>query len=509
MADRQAVNVEGGPYLRRRTRPTAQAEPARGKTQGWVHGYLVRVAWTDALIVAASVTIAQIVRFGADNAMASAGALDAPVTIVSVVLGLTWVGALRAFQTLDRRIIGAGTAEYSRVATACFAVFGMLAILDLLFRLNIARGFLAVALPLGTLGLLTARWGWRRRLSWQRAHAQNQDQLLIVGDPEAAHPLAKRLVKRPTLGYEVVGVCLPPGRHSKSGSLAVGEHSLPVYSHFENISDAVRACSADAVAITTPSPGHEFIRELSWELEGLGVDVLVAPGVTDVAGPRMMMRQVEGLPLLHIDKPRYGASQTVLKTSLDYVVALVAILLAAPVMFATAIAIKAHDGGPVFYRQLRVGKDGQSFRVWKFRSMRPEADKFQAGVSAAAPGVAQRSVFFKAEDDPRITPIGRFIRRTSIDELPQLFNVLTRDMSVVGPRPLVPGEGSEIPNFVERRLLVKPGITGLWQVSGRSDLAEEDRIRLDLVYVENWSIMQDLTILWRTVKAVLKKDGAY
>lgn len=506
MANRQPVEGERSVSGVRRPRVPGRSV---NRARTWVQGYLVRVAWSDAVIVAAAVTTAQFVRFGAENAWASAGALNAPATAVSLGLIVTWLLALRAFQTLDRRIVGSGPTEYSRVATACFSVFGVLAILDLLFRLNIARGFLAVALPLGTVGLLVSRWAWRQRLAWQRAHAKNRDQLLIVGDVESATPLAKRMIKNPALGYEVVGVCLPPGRRGARGSLAVGEHIIRVQSGFESVSEAVVHCSANAVAITTPSSSHEYIRELSWELEGLDVDVLVAPGVTDIAGPRMMMRQVEGLPLLHIDKPRYGASQTLLKTGLDFAVALTALLLASPIMIATAVAIKAYDGGPVFFRHQRVGKDGKSFKVWKFRSMRPDADAMKHKVKQAAPDAAERSVFFKAEADPRITPIGRFIRKTSIDELPQFFNVLTRDMSVVGPRPLVPGEGSEIPNFVERRLLVKPGITGLWQVSGRSDLAEEDRIRLDLVYVENWSIMQDLSILWRTARAVLAKDGAY
>jgi exopolysaccharide biosynthesis polyprenyl glycosylphosphotransferase len=250
------------------------------------------------------------------------------------------------------------------------------------------------------------------------------------------------------------------------------------------------------------------MQNLSWDLDGLNVDMLVAPGIVDVAGPRMALRPVEGLPLLHIEKPQYGASQSILKSTLDLAVASFVLLMVAPVMFVTACAIKLHDGGPVFFRHARVGKDGREFRVWKFRSMVQNADARKAALQVAAQD-GSRAVFFKSEDDPRITPIGRFIRKTSIDELPQLFNVLSRDMSVVGPRPLVPGEGSEVPNFVERRLLVKPGITGLWQVSGRSDLPEEDRIRLDLLYVENWSLMQDVMILWRTVRVVLTSQGAY
>ncbi|MCZ4581837.1 sugar transferase [Gordonia amicalis] len=509
MAHHPAYDALGRSSEQTASKLRSTTSEGRPRPRPWVRGYVLRLAWSDVLIVAVAVGVAQVIRFGADSAMTSAGALEAPAIVVSLALIVTWIAALRAFQTLDRRVVGSGPTEYSRVATACFAVFGVLAILDLLFRLNIARGFLAVALPLGTLGLLCSRWAWRQRLRRQRANSKNTDQLLVVGDVQSALPLVKRLNKKPTIGLEVVGLCLPPGERTAIREIEVGDQAVPVYGGCDSISDAVIRSSASVVAITSRTPAHEFIRELSWELDRLDVEVLVAPGVADIAGPRMMMRQVDGLPMLHIDKPRYGASQTVLKTGLDYVVALTVLALSAPVIIATAVAIKAYDGGPVFFRHQRVGKDGQRFKVWKFRSMRPDADTMKDKVRADDTDGVTRAVFFKAEDDPRITPIGRFIRRTSIDELPQLFNVLSRDMSIVGPRPLVPGEGSEIPNFVERRLLVKPGITGLWQVSGRSDLPEEDRIRLDLVYVENWSLMQDISILWKTTRAVIQRDGAY
>ncbi|MGV9712271.1 sugar transferase [Gordonia sp. NPDC003424] len=466
------------------------------------------MAWTDAVIVIAAVVIAQVVRFGGDDALASSGSAHVPAALVSIALAGTWMLALRAFQARDRRIIGSGSQEYSRVVTASLSVYGALAVVDMLFRLNIARGYLALAFPIGTIGLLLSRWMWRQYLAGQRADSKNLENVLVVGGINSAVPLIKRLMKQPRLGYRVVGICLPEPRTSGS-SVTAGNFVVPVVGTFDDVSDAVQKSNATAVAVTSAETlGHTAMQNLSWDLEGMDVDMLVAPGITDVAGPRMTLRPVEGLPLLHIDKPQYGASQSVLKTTLDYVVACTALLLSSPVMLLTAIAIKRHDGGPVFFRHARVGKDGREFSVWKFRSMTQNADGQKAQVQSAFAN-PDRSVFFKAQDDPRITPIGRFIRKTSIDELPQLFNVITREMSIVGPRPLVPGEGSEIPNFVERRLLVKPGITGLWQVSGRSDLSEEDRIRLDLIYVENWSLMQDLVILWRTLKTVALKQGAY
>ncbi|WP_244882738.1 sugar transferase [Gordonia desulfuricans] len=478
------------------------------KRRPWVDAYLRKVACSDVVIIALSLVIAQFVRFGSPGLMAPHGPFGIPALLVCLTLGVVWAVALRLVRTYDSRIVGAGAQEYSRIVTASVWVFGGLAILDLLFHLNIARGFLAVALPVGTLGLLTCHRFWRHQLHRRRVRGSHLDDLLIVGSSESALPLAKRVLKDPSLGYRVVGLCTPPGRPSAPASIAVAGHIVPVINDVDAVSVAVRQSCATAVAVSsTDEFGYEALRELSWELETDNIDLMVSPGVVDVTGPRMLVRQVDGLPLLHIDKPRYGAAQSLLKSTLDYALATTVLIILTPVMIVTALAIKSHDGGPVFFRHLRVGKDGQTFRVWKFRSMATDADKRIGEAREKAP--SSSSVFYKSEHDPRITPIGRFIRKTSIDELPQLFNVLARQMSIVGPRPLVPGEGSEIPNFVERRLLVKPGITGLWQVSGRSNLAEEDRIRLDLVYVENWTMVQDLVILWRTVKAVIAKDGAY
>ena len=424
------------------------------------------------------------------------------------MLAVAWLISLKIFQTLDPRILGAGAREYSRVLTSCFAVFGLLAILDLLFRLNIARGFLAIALPVGTIALVAARVAARNLLYRSRNKGNNLERLLIVGSIASATPLLKRIITHPHFGYRPVGICTPLRSPAGLKNVEVMGREVPVFDGVRCIGDTIKDSGASAVAVSSSDEFlHEVLRELSWELEASGVDLLVAPGVADVAGPRMTVRQVEGLPLLHIDKPRYDAAQSILKLGLDYLVALTAILLLSPVMVITAIAIKLDDKGPVFFRHTRVGKDGQIFEVWKFRSMTCDVEKQEAVLRAVSNEGA--GVFYKSASDPRITRVGRIIRKTSVDEIPQLFNVLKRDMSLVGPRPLVPGEGSEVPNFVERRLLVKPGITGLWQVSGRSDLPEEDRIRLDLIYVENWSLMQDLAILWRTVKAVLARDGAY
>jgi exopolysaccharide biosynthesis polyprenyl glycosylphosphotransferase len=250
-------------------------------------------------------------------------------------------------------------------------------------------------------------------------------------------------------------------------------------------------------------PGE--LRRLAWQLEGSGVDLVVAPQLTDIAGPRVHIRPIEGLPLLHVEEPTLSGVAWLGKNMMDRVVAALGLLLFSPLFVAIAIAIKISDAGPVFFRQARVGREGTTFRVWKFRTMYADAEERRAALLDQNESDGQ---LFKIKDDPRIFPLGRLLRASSLDELPQLINVLSGEMSLVGPRPL-PAEDGDYLGDVRRRLLVRPGITGLWQVSGRSDLSWDEAVRLDLYYVDNWSLAYDLNILWRTVGVVLRRKGAY
>ena len=475
--------------------------------RAWVQAYLTRVGWSDTVVVTVAVLVAQVFRFGSDEPLHPNGGWGLPAAFVSISLILCWLVSLRAFQSLDRRIVGAGAQEYSRVISACLSVFGLLAMLDLMFRLNIARGFLLVALPAGTLGLLLNRWMWRKELIRQRTNAQNLERVLVVGAVTPSKPLVERLLKSPSLGYEVVGVCLPPSRRGTPEELWVAQRMIPVFGDFDDVRDAVQHTGATTVAVTSAEAlGHQAMQDLSWELEGISVEMLVAPGVTDVAGPRMMVRPVAGLPLLHIDKPRYEGANKFRKGFFDRIGACAAMLCLSPVMVAVAVAIKLDSRGPVFYKSTRIGLNNAPFQMWKFRSMVQDADQRKSTLAHLDEGAG---VLFKMRDDPRVTKVGKLIRRYSLDELPQLFNVLGGSMSLVGPRPPLPDEVEKYDGRVSRRMLVKPGVTGLWQVSGRSNLTWEESVRLDLSYVENWSMMQDTVILWRTAKAVMAKEGAY
>ncbi|MGH3580586.1 MAG: sugar transferase, partial [Mycobacterium sp.] len=308
-------------------------------------------------------------------------------------------------------------------------------------------------------------------------------------------------------GYSVVGVCLT-GPHPGKTIDIPGVGTLPVLGDEHSVEAALAVTGADTVALTTTDHlGPAGVRELSWDMDRLGVDLVVSPGMVDIAGPRLTMRPVAGLPLIHLERPQYSGTKKLQKRVFDVFVSLSVLLAASPLMILSAIAIKLTSRGPIFYCSERIGIDGVPFRMIKFRTMVVDADKQVSRLSAL--NDFSGGVLFKIREDPRVTPVGRILRRYSIDELPQFFNVLKREMSVVGPRPPLRCEVDAYTDQVRRRLLVLPGITGLWQVSGRADLSWDDSVRLDLSYVENWSISSDVLIAFKTVRTVLGGAGAY
>jgi exopolysaccharide biosynthesis polyprenyl glycosylphosphotransferase len=304
------------------------------------------------------------------------------------------------------------------------------------------------------------------------------------------------------LGYDVLGAITPA-----SDSTVATEGGVPVLGDVHEAAALVRAYDAHVVLVA--GGGFEnphAMRELAWDLESDDVQVIMAPGVTDVSSERIRVRPVAGLPLLHVDRPRSQDALRWAKRTFDIVGSALLLTLAAPLMLWTAFQIKRHDGGPVLFRQTRVGSDGSYFTCLKFRSMVVDAERVLLELHEQT---GHEEGLFKMQQDPRITHPGRWIRRYSLDELPQLINVLRGDMSLVGPRPPLPSEVDRYTLTQSRRLRVRPGLTGLWQVSGRSDLSWDESVRLDLYYVDNWSMIQDIVILARTVGAVLSSRGAY
>ena len=475
----------------------ALGRPSTRSSSG-VERYTLRIAVTDAVVIIWAVVGAQVVRFGTtttpgDGPQTTGLGLDYPV--ISAILVLLWLVSLRVHNAYDPRLFGHGPEEYRAVGSATVRLFAAMAIGSYLLKLELARGFLLVALPAGILGLFFSRWLWRRWLGTQRAQGRLCDAMLVVGDRDHLVSLIGALRDVPEAGYRIVGACC-------DGTVPIA--GVPVVGREDEAGDVAARLGVDVVACSGSwRLGSDGLRRLGWQLEGTRIGLVLAPGMTQVAGPRILTRPVAGLPLLHVEAPTFTGPKRAVKTTFDLVGAFFITVVLSPLLLVIALLIM-RDGGPPLYRQTRVGQGGKTFTMWKFRSMVLGADRMRPAEVHDGAGP-----LYKLRVDPRITPFGRFIRSTSLDELPQLWNVLRRDMSLVGPRPPLASEVAHYEQDVYRRLLVRPGMTGLWQVSGRSDLAWEDAVRLDLYYVENWNLVEDLKILWRTGTAVAKRQGAY
>ncbi len=414
---------------------------------------------------------------------------------------------LGAWNTRQSRILGAGPDEYKRVAAASLWLFGLIAIFSYVFRIETARGYVGIALPVGLAGLLLARWLLRQHLSVARQKGRSMSRLLLLGGPSAVAHLASSLHGAKHAGYLPIAAYTPGAPEQELNGQGP---SLPVLGNRTDTASvlaAIEQCRADAVAVSAGVQLHPHtIRQLGWELASRNVGLIMAPALTDIAGPRIHTQQVAGLPLIHVTTPTLEGGQRVAKRLFDIIVSGMLILALSPIMALVALLVRLDSKGPVLFRQSRIGMEGRPFQMLKFRSMVVDAEARLAELESRNEG---QGLLFKLKDDPRITRIGGVLRKYSLDELPQLFNILTGSMSLVGPRPPLPREVEAYEQDVRRRLLVKPGLTGLWQVSGRSNLSWQDSVRLDLYYVENWSLAGDLVIILRTARAVFHSTGAY
>lgn len=463
---------------------------------------------TDLAILAGTTGIAQLWHFGISSNARTNGSFAPSYSALSAAITITWWAMLQLFQTRDLRIIGDGAEEYRRIARATFVMFGWVAIASLIFKWDMSREFLAIAFPLGLVSLLIGRKSWRTKLRNDRRSGRHLSNVMVVGSARSGQQMALWFDQHRDSGLRVTGVWVPDTQTNRDEWLDVPNQFVPVLGNDRDLFDALTIAGADTVIVSdTEHLGHHALRDLTWRLKSLDVDLMVSPNVMDFSGSRIHVRVVAGMPLMHLGEPGYAKAGAWPKAVFDRTFALLALAAFAPLLLAAAAAVKLTSRGPVFYRSRRIGLDGAEFDMLKFRSMRIGADSELAGLIAAQ-GTSDTPLF-KVKNDPRLTKTGAFLRRFSIDELPQLFNVLRGDMSVVGPRPQVAAEVELYADRDFRRLTVRPGMTGLWQVSGRSNLSWEDAIRLDTYYVENWSHTADLVILWRTVRAVLGSSGAY
>ena len=469
-----------------RDRPHLRRDPLRV--------YATRAVLLDLL----AITTAGIVGFILRWAIPYSVELNDPTYVSFVVIIVAaWMLVLVLRGAYDTRVLGVGSEEFKRVVSATATVFGAVAIVAFALKLDLSRGFVLITFAVGITLLLVVRWSLRAWLRHERRYGHFLHRTIVVGAEPMQGEIVDMLDRDPVAGFTVVDVIAEP-------AAAVDEESLDHW--LDEVMARISLQDADTVAVAgSPALGHTVIQRLAWRLEGPRVDLLVAPAVGDVAGPRVTMRMAADLPLLHLDEPHLTGPKRAIKRSLDLVFGITLFLLFLPFMIVAAIGVKLSSRGPVFYVQQRVGRGGQIIRFPKFRTMYVGADKLRDEVI----GVPDEAILDRYRRDPRITPFGRFLRRWSIDEMPQVVNVITGSMSLVGPRPVLLEEMPLLGDADHRRHLTKPGLTGLWQVSGRKTVDWEERMRLDLDYVEHWSPALDLVIVAKTVKAIIVGDGAY
>jgi exopolysaccharide biosynthesis polyprenyl glycosylphosphotransferase len=368
----------------------------------------------------------------------------------------------------------------------------------------------SVAAPLLT---VAARAITHHHLIAARRSAQAVRRVLVIGEPSAADHVVGHLAARTEHAYVVVGVVPVGGAKLECGAPVTSRLGpLAPAGPAEDAGIVLAAVREHRAELVLVSPGPrltaERLRRLSWALNDAGVPLAVVPGLVDVGVRRIQLDAPAGLALLHIAPPTRVGAPIALKSAVDRVGAALGLLLLAPLFAVLAAAIRLTSPGPAFHRQIRHGQAGVPFTMWKFRTMVADAESRKAELERAGAN-EHDGPMFKMPRDPRVTRIGRVLRRSSLDELPQLLNVLRGDMSLVGPRPPLPDEVARYDEVARRRLAVRPGITGLWQVSGRSELSWDETLAIDLRYVDNWSLAGDVGVMARTLRAVVNGRGAY
>ena len=461
--------------------------------------WMVAVVAVDALAAGTTAACVLLVRIG----MVATARYPQPLVSLVAAMVAVWLGAIALAGGYDTRHIPAGFEQYRRVITAAVWVLALAAFISFAVHADVSRALVLGSVPAATFLTIAGRYAVRKLLHRLLSANHATHRVLAVGLSDEVWQLVTHMNRAPFAGFRVVGAItpddeglapLPPGVPWAGGDV-------------RQALERARLLQADTIAVVATHllPAGQ-LRRLSWDLEGTDIDLVLAPAITDVAGPRISMHPVAGLPLLCVEKPQFTGPRRLVKDALDRTFSVLALVVLLPVFAAIAVSVKVTSRGPVLYAQERIGIGGTRFRVLKFRSMRDGAHDERELLWHAN---EHDGPLFKMRKDPRLTPVGAFLRRWSLDELPQLWNVLWGDMSLVGPRPPLPSEVERYGADAQRRLLVKPGMTGLWQVSGRAELSWDESVRLDLHYVDNWSVGLDLVLLWKTLACVLRGQGAY
>lgn len=476
------------PFVVDEGRPRVAADGASWRFAS--EGYVFRAGAVDLAAVALSLAIVVLI-----------GDVVTVYTAIPVLLaGVAFLATVAISHGYDPKVIGDGAREFQAVLRGGVAALAAPALATAMVQQPLPRVLVLVVALLMTITGVVARRLLRRGLHHARSMGVAMERTLVVGDAESVARTIAQLRESTHHGYQVVGVCLP-----SATTPLPSEAGVPMLGALADIAQVAYDYRIETVIVAGSELTGDALRRLSWALGRAGADLVVAPGLVEVLGPRVSVRPTVGLSLLEVETvpPR---RRLLAKSLLDRTLGTALLLAVGPIVLGAALAVRLTSKGPAFFRQRRVGVDGRPFTMVKLRSMYLDAEERRAALLAASDG---NGVLFKMHDDPRITPVGRVLRRFSIDELPQLWNVARGDMSLVGPRPPLPEEVDAYQDQVFRRLHVRPGLTGLWQVSGRSDLSWDESVRLDLRYVDNWSVAMDLLILWKTGRAVLGGSGAY
>jgi len=475
---------------------------ARGRSPNHIERYVGLLLGGDVAAMVVAGALAPAVAFGPIWTESDAGRTRFSYVAVIAAMVLMWLAVIALKGGYALTDVGAGPEEFHRVADAAVTLLAAVASAAFVLRHEWARGIVAVVIPLAAVLTLALRYAARRWLHAQRARGKFVDRAVVVGSEEAARAVVQCLTRAHHARFLAAAVCVPGG----CGPVELDGHLVPTTGMPDDVVSFARSVNAHAVVVATGSPFvNGALQHLAWRLEGSGIALLAAPEIAGMPEPRVAIHPVADLPLLRFREPELSGPSQWAKAAIDRAGAALALAILLPLFAAVALAIRLTSGAPVLFRQVRVGRDGREFVMWKLRTMVVDAED-------RLPELADRNehdgILFKIRDDPRVTAIGRALRRWSLDELPQLWNVLRGDMSLVGPRPPLPSEVARYDTQTRRRLRVKPGMTGLWQVSGRAHLSWEESVRLDLRYIQNWSPTLDTMILARTVVAVIRGRGA-
>ena len=461
-----------------------------GSTQLWKPKLRKNLAFFDLLTLVFSISLIFNLRFP-NTWQSGLNDYELRNIVLSLLVLVSWLIFLWFNGSRDTNILGFGADEYKRLTNATLLSFTFIAFISYIFKLEISRGFVLLVFPFGLLLLFIVRRILRRRLLRARNQGRYLSRVLLLHSG-SSDPVEARLALAQHAGFSIVHKIVT-AENIKFEIKDIVSNAL------SNNCDQIMVGQSAVISAAE-------LRKLGWALEATNIDLIVAPAVTEIAGPRLKVSNVEGLPLLHLEQPDFSGASRITKRLLDLILSIFGLIIISPFLVVIALIIKLFDRGSVLYFQKRIGQNNREFTVYKFRTMYEGSHEQRAQIMAETKKDPRLA---KDPQDPRVTKPGLFLRRWSIDEIPQIINVIKGEMSLVGPRPPLAEEVNKYEKSETRRLLVKPGLTGLWQVSGRSELDWEDAVRLDLYYVENWSLTLDILIIIRTAAAVWRGEGAY